>query len=144
MDFDQLHKKVKAIDLDVLKSQAFDTVKPKIIKLNQQQLLFGLNGRGQSITPSYSSIFTARAKHKQNSKPGLWTPDLFKSGDMFSEMEVVQGIPNDKSYVLISNVPYFNKLNRTYKYAFDLQPENIAKIDATDKLIELYNKALGI
>lgn len=144
MDFDEAYRREKAIDLDLLQVEALELVSPKIVNLIQDQLLKGQTSKGSLIIPSYASKSYSLRKYKQNKKPGLWTPDLFKEGNMFREMDVVIGIPNDKEYSIISYVPYFNKLQKKYKKAFGLQEQNDSKTGATDKLIELYNAKTGI
>lgn len=143
-DFDEVYERIQAIDLDVLQAEALESVSDKALMFQKQQLLRGETSKKGRIIPSYASLPFAKQKHKQNSAPGLWTPDLFKSGDMFNELDLVIGIPNDKSYSFISYVPYFNKLLKKYKFAFGLQKDSIEKTDATGKLIELYNKAIGL
>ena len=113
--------------------------KEALIKLNQQQLLQGLDTKGQKLSPKYSSLKYATKKAAQNPAPGLFNPDLNLSGLMFKEMDLkISG----SEYDIDSNVSYIEYLTK-YKDKFGLTPENEreeARILVTNTFIFLWKQ----
>jgi len=136
----EINKRIRSIDIEALMIKAVEINKDAIIKLNKGQLLKGLNAKGQKITPKYKrdkdgniSKYAIK-KNIQNAAPGLETPDLFLSGLMFSEMDLITGIPSDKEYSITSFVEYLKFLIPKYGDVFNLTKESLkeAKILVTN------------
>jgi len=108
----ELNERVKGINKNALLIEAVEINKEKLIKLNQQQLLQGLDATGKKIQPKYVKNAKgnisryAIKKNQQNSAPGLETPDLNLTGFLFSEMDIAIGVPNDKEYTITSFASY--------------------------------------
>ena len=52
----------------------------------REQLLSGVDGSGNKITPEYRSTLYAVQKNRRNPNPGLFTPDLKDTGDFHSKI----------------------------------------------------------
>lgn len=102
--------------------------KKLIVDRQKEQLLFGEGNDGKKIKPKYASDKYAQKKSQQNSLAGNGTPDLYASGDMFNDMDLLVGVPNDNSYSIFSDVSYFNALDDKYKTAFGLNAKSIKMI----------------
>lgn len=63
-------------------------IQDKITDLNKDQLMQGLDGTGQKLTPKYSRVRYARAKNSVNPLPGYGTPDLKLTGKFYSNFFV--------------------------------------------------------
>lgn len=86
----------------------------KILEAQKEQLKSGRNADGKKITPKYASKSYGLAKNKMNSLPGLGTPDLFLTGELYRRLDLIVGVPNDKEYTIFSDVDYFNDLLDKY------------------------------
>jgi hypothetical protein len=118
-------KNFKKLNIDVILANNIDKHKKIIIDQQKEQLKFGQGSDGKKITPEYASDNYAFDKNQQNSLAGFGTPDLNLSGDMYSGLDLLVGIPNDESYSIFSDVTYFNDLQDKYKTAFDLSSKSL-------------------
>lgn len=128
-------KNIKNLRLTDIATKAIEDNKNDIIKAQQEQLQEGKRGDGKKIKPDYSP-FTA-------GKKGFKTPNLFDSGDMYNQMDVIVGIPNDSEYSLISDVDYFPKLNEKYDKAFDLYKPYAKVPSINNEFLKLYHEAIN-
>lgn len=69
-----------SIDMKALASESIDKTRDDIKEIQQEQLLSGLNAKGEKIG-KYRSNKYARVKNQMNPRPGLGTPDLKVTGD---------------------------------------------------------------
>ena len=136
------HNKVKAVDKELLIVRSIEENNRLFVQLNQAQLKKGITSKGTKIRPKYKSPRYAEIKNKQNPEPGFGTPDLFRTGEMFSQMDTVVF---DKDYEITSFAPVIKELVR-FKDAFGLSPDsNKIAIPSTTKIFnEKYRKAIGL
>ena len=108
----------------------------ELIKLNQEQLKDEhKTALDQPITPQYSKNY---ADFK-----GFKTPDLYLTGDMFSEMSI--GTTKNNQYYIDSSVDYTKKLKEQYtEKIFGIAPskQSKAKDITTKELSKAYKQAV--
>lgn len=131
------YKNSLKINTDALLVEVVKKNRDIILEAEKNQLQFGLGSDGKKITPSYASDDYAFDKHQQNALPGLGNPDLFKSGDMYKNMDLT--LTGTNQYFFVSNVSYFNDLTDKYKTAFALSAKSLKPI--REKVTADYNKA---
>ena len=132
--------------------QAVEMNEKQILALNKKQLLQGIDATGAKIKPKYKRDKkgdVSRYAHKKaqmNPTPGLETPDLRFSGEMYREMDLVAGIPNDKEYTITSYVDYLKYLIPKYGDVFNLTKENVEKLKKkiTNDYLKLWAKKAGL
>ena len=132
--------------------QAVEMNEKQILALNKKQLLQGIDSTGAKIKPKYKKDKKgdvsryARKKAKMNPVPGLETPDLRLSGEMYREMDLVVGIPNDREYTITSYVDYLKYLIPKYGDVFNLTKENTDKLmeKITNDFLKLWLKEAGL
>ena len=152
MDILELNKRIKSIDKLLLMQQTIEMNEKEIIDLNRQQLSKGIDATGGKIKPKYKRDKKgdvsryARKKAQMNPTPGLETPDLKLSENLYSEMDLVVGIPNDKAYSITSYVDYLKYLIPKYGDVFNLTKENVEKLKKkiTNDYLKLWVKKAGL
>ena len=129
------YRNIQKMNLAAIANDSINREKKNIIDAQKDQLSKGIRGDGQKITPDY-----APATQK---KKGFKTPNLFDSGDMYRNMDLLVGVPDDKSYSIFSDVDYFPKLNEKYDKAFELN-KPIQKVpQVNNDILEEYHKQLN-
>jgi hypothetical protein len=121
-------KNFEKLNANAILADNIDKYKKVIVDRQKEQLLFGEGEDGKKIKPKYKSDKYAQRKNQQNSLAGKGNPDLFASGDMFRELDLLVGVPNDNSYSFYSDVSYFNDLQDKYKTAFGLNAKSMKMI----------------
>lgn len=146
MDIFQLDKKFQAIDIDMEMAEVLESESDTILNLNKEQLKSGLNSKAKKITPKYKSPYYSRKKNRMNPTAGYGTPDIELSGELKKEMDLVVGVPNDKSYSIVSYVNYAKYIVAAYEYIFGLTPRNTEKVRVTNtaKLGVTIKRKLGL
>jgi hypothetical protein len=134
----ELYKKTKRINLIKLVVQVLDLpeVQDFIADKNKDQLNSGLTIEGEKITPDYVSDDYAKAKQDMNSKPGLFTPDLFLSGDFY------EGLTADlagQNIEIFSTDWKSDDLEKKYGDIFGLTKSNMEQLKREFILPELLN-----
>jgi hypothetical protein len=101
MDIEAFYNKLQKLDIDLMKVLIVEEESDTILNLNKEQMHRGEDYNGKKITPTYSSKSYATEKNKQNSAPGYGVPDWEKTGKLRQQMDLVTGLPNDKSYTIL-------------------------------------------
>lgn len=90
-----------------------------LVKINQDQLQDSKLATGKSITPLYSNPYAK--------KKGFEEPDLFVTGGMYNEMDVIVN-ENDNTYFITSFAAWTKYLIKMYgNDIFGIMPKNISK-----------------
>jgi hypothetical protein len=126
---------MKKIKLSDIAAPAIEKNKKKILDAQREQLSEGKRGDGKNITPIYSDAYAK--------KKGFKTPDLKLSGDMYKQMDIIVGVPNDSEYTIFSDVEYFPKLNERYDKAFELNKPSKKVPEVNNDILEAYHKAIN-
>lgn len=83
----QLRERIRAMDIDVISQNSLEETKDDIVKKQKEQLLQGLNAKGEKIG-RYRSNKYARAKNQMNPLAGLGVPDLKLTGAFHSGINI--------------------------------------------------------
>ena len=83
----QLRERIRSMDIDVISQNSIEETKDEIVKKQKEQLLQGLNAKGEKIG-RYRSNKYARAKNQMNPLPGLGVPDLKLTGAFHAGINV--------------------------------------------------------
>jgi hypothetical protein len=118
-------KNFEKLNANAILANNINKHKKLIVDQQKEQLKFGQGSDGKKITPSYASDDYAFTKNQKNALAGFGNPDLNLSGDMYSGLDLLVGVPNDNSYSFFSDVTYFNDLKDKYKTAFGLSAKSL-------------------
>ena len=78
----ELHKKLQAINLDVLKDETIKENEGIAVDMNKDQLEAGFDSNNKRLR-GYSSPFYAAEKNRMNPRPGFGNPDLLYRGNFY-------------------------------------------------------------
>jgi hypothetical protein len=139
------YKNLKKINAIKLLHKSIDNNKKAIADGQREQLKFGLDSEGKKIKPDYHDDVYADKKSNMNSLPGFGTPDLNLTGEMYKNIDVLAGVPNDKEYTIFSDVEYFPFLNERYDTAFGLSKKNIKNNipQVNNDFLKMFHQALN-
>ena len=79
----ELHKKLQAINLDVLKDETIKENEGIAVDMNKDQLEAGFDSNNKRLR-GYSSPFYAAEKNRMNPRAGFGNPDLLYRGETFT------------------------------------------------------------
>lgn len=82
-----LLNRFKKLDTDSLLTESFSETLPQLVEINKKQLYAGYGNTGKKISKKYKRAKYARVKHEMNPTPGLGTPDIFVTGEYYSELK---------------------------------------------------------
>jgi hypothetical protein len=89
MTVEELHNKLKSVDLRAAVTDIVQETSYEIESLNKEQLYnYGVDSDGIKLSPNYSSKYYAREKSYMNRRPGLFHPDLFFTGTFYKGFTV--------------------------------------------------------
>jgi hypothetical protein len=126
---------MKKVSLASIASDVIDKNKKPILDAQRDQLSKGIRGDGAKITPDYSP--------NTQKKKGFKTPNLFDTGDMYQNLDIQTGVPNDKEYSIFSDVEYFPKLNKQYDKAFELNKPAQKVPEVNNEILSEYHKQIN-
>lgn len=141
----ELDKKLKAVNKDLLKTQAAEENKEYLADLNKIQLTEGKTTKNTAIKPSYSPKYAA-FKQSLGTLAPFGTPDLKLSGAFHKGIEyVAEGnqyyaiSQDEKTRFLVAPVGRYDNI-------LGLSKENQQKatIKVTKSFVKLWKKSIGL
>lgn len=143
MTVTELNKKIKAVNIELLKEAAVEKNKELIAQANRDQMRAGQDSTGKAITPEYASDKYSAFKKSIGSLAPTGTPDLLISGAFHSGLETVV---ESGQYHIASTDDKSPFLLKRYPTVIGLSKESIEHIRpiTTRTFIELWKKQVGL
>jgi hypothetical protein len=138
----EYYNKIRSLGLKKLKEEAVIANKDAIVKLNQSQLHLGRTMKDDNIEPKYSEKYLKRKMRMSSYIAESGTPDLYVTGEFYSEMDVV--VENGQ-YEIVSFDRKSEWLVPKYREIFGLSEESIiqAQIPVTNSFLESISNNLN-
>jgi hypothetical protein len=118
-----LLERLNRIDPNEVAAQAIESTKPELVNLQEDQMMQGLNAKGEKIG-RYRSQAYARRKNQMNPLPGFGVPDLRLTGSFHRGLGA---IVQENSTTLTSDDSKADALAKKYGDIFGLSPQKLAE-----------------
>ena len=123
------------LNIAELMRSTIDDNKKKILDAQREQLSEKKRGDRRLIIPKYTRAYA--------DKKGFKNPDLKASGDLYANLDLQIGVPNDKEYSIYSDVDYFAYVNERYDKAFELHRPGKKVPEINNEFLEKYHEAIN-